>query len=384
MNNNDCVLRVEDIHKSFGGKEVLRGITFDVRRGETKVFIGPSGTGKSTLLRCINQLTLPDRGRVWLDGEALRRLVEGVARPLVDDQPFGLVGAPVDLLRRPGRYDRVGIPVDQEDRRPARKAGDRSGPGVLGREGDDDPDQGVACRRLDHHRSPEGVPDEPDGPDAPALQVAHTDGGIDDRLHEVGRVPVLHPECADPVVLEAFCQARVEPPPRGVKPAADTTHHDDAGACPLRLVVAAGGRPPVGLDLHDIVGLAGLGDPPYIRGANLNPRSIHINRSRPEHGGEWIRCYLSFVAAASMRSNRCRSRAGFCMGKPRAGMAGRNPGSRRRRDRQGRRDVRGPEGVRDKGEGSASSPQAASPNSDVLHGPVHGEIPEKSRARLLP
>ena len=69
MNDNDIVLRVEDIHKSFGGIEVLRGVSFDVRRGETKVFIGPSGTGKSTLLRCINQLTPPDRGRVWLDGE---------------------------------------------------------------------------------------------------------------------------------------------------------------------------------------------------------------------------------------------------------------------------------------------------------------------------
>lgn len=69
MNKNDIVLKVEDIHKSYGDKEVLRGVSFDVRRGETKVFIGPSGTGKSTLLRCINQLTIPDRGRVWLDGE---------------------------------------------------------------------------------------------------------------------------------------------------------------------------------------------------------------------------------------------------------------------------------------------------------------------------
>lgn len=69
MNDNDIVLRVEDIHKSFGGTEVLRGVSFNVHCGETKVFIGPSGTGKSTLLRCINQLTPPDRGQVWLDGE---------------------------------------------------------------------------------------------------------------------------------------------------------------------------------------------------------------------------------------------------------------------------------------------------------------------------
>ncbi|MDI6867299.1 amino acid ABC transporter ATP-binding protein [Methanoculleus sp.] len=69
MSENEIVLKVEEIHKSFGDREVLRGVSFDVRRGETKVIIGPSGTGKSTLLRCINQLTPPDRGRVWLDGE---------------------------------------------------------------------------------------------------------------------------------------------------------------------------------------------------------------------------------------------------------------------------------------------------------------------------
>lgn len=63
------ILKVEDIHKSYGHIEVLKGVSFDVRKGETKVFIGPSGTGKSTLLRCINQLTEPDSGHVWLGGK---------------------------------------------------------------------------------------------------------------------------------------------------------------------------------------------------------------------------------------------------------------------------------------------------------------------------
>lgn len=62
------ILRVENIHKNYGKEKVLEDISFEVRRGETKVIIGPSGTGKSTLLRCINQLTIPDSGRVWLDG----------------------------------------------------------------------------------------------------------------------------------------------------------------------------------------------------------------------------------------------------------------------------------------------------------------------------
>jgi len=62
----EVILKVEDLHKSYGDNHVLRGVSMQMRRGETKVVIGPSGTGKSTLLRCINQLSVPDRGRVWL------------------------------------------------------------------------------------------------------------------------------------------------------------------------------------------------------------------------------------------------------------------------------------------------------------------------------
>jgi polar amino acid transport system ATP-binding protein len=67
----EYILRVEDLHKNFGDREILHGISFNVKKGETIVFIGPSGTGKSTLLRCINQLTEPDRGKVFLDDEEI-------------------------------------------------------------------------------------------------------------------------------------------------------------------------------------------------------------------------------------------------------------------------------------------------------------------------
>jgi polar amino acid transport system ATP-binding protein len=69
MADEEYILRVENIHKSFGELEVLQGVTFDVKKGETICFIGPSGTGKSTLLRCINQLNKPDAGQVWLHDE---------------------------------------------------------------------------------------------------------------------------------------------------------------------------------------------------------------------------------------------------------------------------------------------------------------------------
>ena len=63
----NIILRAENIHKKYGKLEVLKGISFQVNQGETTVIIGPSGTGKSTLLTCINQLTPPDQGHIWLE-----------------------------------------------------------------------------------------------------------------------------------------------------------------------------------------------------------------------------------------------------------------------------------------------------------------------------
>jgi len=68
MSKEDVVLKAENIHKSYSGHNVLNGISFEVRRGETKIICGPSGSGKSTVLRCLNLLTRPDEGRVWLEG----------------------------------------------------------------------------------------------------------------------------------------------------------------------------------------------------------------------------------------------------------------------------------------------------------------------------
>lgn len=64
----DPIVRIENLHKSYGDLEVLKGVSLDVDRGEVLVIIGPSGTGKSTLLRCINLLTYPDAGSIWVDG----------------------------------------------------------------------------------------------------------------------------------------------------------------------------------------------------------------------------------------------------------------------------------------------------------------------------
>lgn len=74
------MLEVKDIHKSFGKLEVLKGISFNMDKGKTKVIIGTSGTGKSTLLRCINQLDPPDKGEVFLEGEEISHLSKNINR----------------------------------------------------------------------------------------------------------------------------------------------------------------------------------------------------------------------------------------------------------------------------------------------------------------
>jgi len=62
------IVKVQDLHKRYGQEEVLKGISLEVEEGEVVILVGPSGTGKSTLLRCINQLTKPDAGQVWVNG----------------------------------------------------------------------------------------------------------------------------------------------------------------------------------------------------------------------------------------------------------------------------------------------------------------------------
>jgi len=62
----DVILRVKELYKSYGDLKVLRGVSFELRRGETAVIMGRSGVGKSTLLRCINRLIEPDSGEIYL------------------------------------------------------------------------------------------------------------------------------------------------------------------------------------------------------------------------------------------------------------------------------------------------------------------------------
>lgn len=61
----------ENVHKSFGRLEVLRGISLKVQRGEVMCIVGPSGSGKSTFLRCVNHLEKINAGRLWVNGRLM-------------------------------------------------------------------------------------------------------------------------------------------------------------------------------------------------------------------------------------------------------------------------------------------------------------------------
>ncbi|OGO65411.1 MAG: peptide ABC transporter ATP-binding protein [Chloroflexi bacterium RBG_19FT_COMBO_50_10] len=69
--NQDDIIQIDEVFKSFGKIKALQGVSTTVKRGEVLVIIGPSGSGKSTLLRCINMLEHPDSGSIIVDGNSM-------------------------------------------------------------------------------------------------------------------------------------------------------------------------------------------------------------------------------------------------------------------------------------------------------------------------
>lgn len=70
MNDNfgQPLIQVQDLGKSFGSMEVLKGITVDIHQGDVVFVVGPSGSGKSTFLRCLNRLEEPTAGKIFFEG----------------------------------------------------------------------------------------------------------------------------------------------------------------------------------------------------------------------------------------------------------------------------------------------------------------------------
>jgi len=146
------VIHVKDLHKSFGSLEVLKGVSLNAKKGDVVAIIGGSGSGKSTMLRCINFLETPSSGQIVIDGEevmmnadgspASRRQIERIrTRLAMVFQQFNLwthrtllenvIEVPVHVLKVPRGeaikrarelLDRVGL-SDKEDTFPAFMSG---------------------------------------------------------------------------------------------------------------------------------------------------------------------------------------------------------------------------------------------------------------------
>lgn len=83
------MIRIENLHKSFGEKKVLNGVNLEVRKGETMVVIGQSGAGKSVLLKLIIGVLKPDLGKIYVDGIEITSLPEEARLKL--NRKFGMV-----------------------------------------------------------------------------------------------------------------------------------------------------------------------------------------------------------------------------------------------------------------------------------------------------
>ncbi|KAI3875538.1 hypothetical protein MKW92_013544 [Papaver armeniacum] len=83
VDDSDVLIECRDVYKSFGEKHILNGVSFKIRHGEAVGIIGPSGTGKSTVLKIIAGLLAPDKGEVYIRGRKRRGLIS-------DDDMSGL------------------------------------------------------------------------------------------------------------------------------------------------------------------------------------------------------------------------------------------------------------------------------------------------------
>ena len=129
-------ISLKNVHKTFGTKQVLRGVDLNIAPGESMVIIGGSGTGKSVMLKCVLGLLKPDAGQIEVDGKSVlglssRALADHQARfgmlfqggALFDSLPvwrnisFALKGPAIDNLAR------VGLGADVADLRPSELSG---------------------------------------------------------------------------------------------------------------------------------------------------------------------------------------------------------------------------------------------------------------------
>lgn len=116
---NNAIVRIVNLHKRYGTAEVLRGVSLDVQKNEVVVIIGPSGTGKSTLLRCINHLIPYDEGDVYLDNQRIDPRTTNLNHVR---QQIGMVFQDFNLFNHMTAFDNVMVGLRKVKRLPAAEA----------------------------------------------------------------------------------------------------------------------------------------------------------------------------------------------------------------------------------------------------------------------
>ena len=116
----DVQLSIRGLKKSYGDAEILKGVNLDVRQGEVVVILGPTGSGKSTFLRCINGLEEIQGGEVRLDGETISGL-KNSALPAVR-QKLGMVFQSYDLFPHMNILDNITLAPTKVQKRSRKEA----------------------------------------------------------------------------------------------------------------------------------------------------------------------------------------------------------------------------------------------------------------------
>lgn len=119
MNGKEPAIRVVNLEKSFNGNRVLKGVNLDIAGGEITVIIGPSGSGKSVLIKHIIGLLRPDSGEVFVEGKAIFELEEAEFRFL--RKKFGMLFQQSALFDSMTVLENITFPLQEHTSFPAQK-----------------------------------------------------------------------------------------------------------------------------------------------------------------------------------------------------------------------------------------------------------------------
>jgi phospholipid/cholesterol/gamma-HCH transport system ATP-binding protein len=117
--SDDVAISVQHVTKRFGGHTVLEGISFDVPRGATSAVLGPSGTGKSVLLKVIIGLLTPEEGQVFIDGEPMVGVPEREVMRI--RRKFGVLFQDGALFGSMSLFDNIAFPLVEHTRKTERE-----------------------------------------------------------------------------------------------------------------------------------------------------------------------------------------------------------------------------------------------------------------------